>query len=74
MSQSIHPKQIEWISDKYGPKNSIYDGSLDKNEKLFVTKKDLKDAILSECLEMSLSVLVVLVCDELAQEIKKMLL
>ena len=45
-----------------------------KNEKLFVTKKDLKDAILSECLEMSLSVPVVLVCDELAQEIKKMLL
>jgi hypothetical protein len=44
-----------------------------KSEKLFVTKKDLKDAIFAECLEMSLSVPIVLICDGLAQEIKKML-
>jgi hypothetical protein len=44
-----------------------------KTQQLFVTKKDLKDAVLSECLEMSLSVPIVLVSDGLAQEIKKML-
>ena len=44
-----------------------------KSEKLFVTKKDLKEAIFAECLEISLSVPIVLVCDGLAQEIKRML-
>jgi hypothetical protein len=44
-----------------------------KTQQLFVTKKDLKDAVLSECLEMSLSVPIVLVSDALAHEIKKML-
>ena len=44
-----------------------------KSEKLFVTKKDLKEAIFAECLEISLSVPIVLVCDGLAQDIKRML-
>ena len=38
-----------------------------------MTKKDLKDAILSECLELSLSVPIVLVCNGVAQDIKKLL-
>lgn len=44
-----------------------------KSEKLFMTKKDLKDAIFAECLEISLSVPIVLICDGLAMEIKKIL-
>ncbi len=44
-----------------------------KSERLLVTKKDLKDAIFAECLEISLSVPVVLICEGLALEIKKML-
>jgi hypothetical protein len=44
-----------------------------KSEKLFMTKKDLKDAIFAECLEISLSVPIVLNCDGLALEIKNML-
>jgi hypothetical protein len=44
-----------------------------KNQNLFVTKKDLKDAVFTECFEISLSVPIVLVCDGLAQEIKKFL-
>jgi hypothetical protein len=39
-----------------------------------MTKKDLKDAIFTECLEISLSVPIVLVCDSMSQEIKKMLI
>ena len=38
-----------------------------------MTKKDLKDAIFTESFEISLSVPIVLVCDGVAQEIKKML-
>jgi hypothetical protein len=44
-----------------------------KSEKLIMTKKDLKDAIFAECLEISLSVPIVLICDGIALEIKKML-
>ena len=44
-----------------------------KSEKLFIIKKDLNDAIFAECLEISLSLPIVLICDGLALEIKKML-
>ena len=44
-----------------------------KNQNLFITKKDLKDAVFTECFEISLSVPIVLVCDGLAQEIKRLL-
>jgi len=40
---------------------------------LFSTKKELKAAVVEECLNTSLKVPIVLVCDEIAQEIKKSL-
>ena len=44
-----------------------------KNQFLFSTKKELKAAVVEECLNTSLSVPIVLVCEEGVQEIKKCL-
>jgi hypothetical protein len=40
---------------------------------LFSTKKELKNAVVEECLNTSVMVPIVLVCDEIAHEIKKSL-
>ena len=44
-----------------------------RNQLLFSTKKELKAAVVEECSNTSLTVPIVLVCEETAQEIKRSL-
>ncbi len=44
-----------------------------QKELLFSTKKDMKEAILKECMEVSLLVPIVLVCQDMAAEVCKLL-
>jgi len=44
-----------------------------KRELLYGTKKEMKEAILKECLETSLLVPIVLVCQDMAAEVYKTL-